>query len=61
MWLQMTSDDDDDNEDKDVLDEEEGPLSKVVNSMAWLPTNDGSKGDSSSIISICNVSFLYWH
>ena len=48
----------DDEEDEDDYDEDNGPLAKGLNSVSWLPTVDGAKGDNMPIDSAKEVRYL---
>lgn len=47
LWSQL---DDDDEEDEDDSDVGRGPLSKGVDSVSWLPTVVGAKGDGNAAL-----------
>lgn len=47
-----SDDDDDDDDDYDEMDDEKGPLAKGIDSVSWLPSVAGAKGDNMPITSI---------
>ena len=48
----------DEDEDEDDYDEDKGPLSKGIDSVSWLPSVDGAKGDNMPIDSVKEVRLL---
>lgn len=53
---QLAADDDDEDEDDDDDEEEEkGPLSKGIDSVSWLPSVVGGKGDNMQVSSVKEV------
>jgi hypothetical protein len=50
---------DDDDEDDEDEDDKKGPLSKGIDSVSWLPTVIGSKGDNMSITTAKEVRDTY--
>ena len=59
-WVRRLSvsdnEEDDDDDDDDMFDEERGPLANGVDSVSWLPSVMGRKGDNMPITSKKEVS-----
>ena len=52
MFMGLDEDDDDDDDD---FDDDKGPLAKGIDSVSWLPTVNGAKGDNMPIDTAAEV------
>ena len=54
----LDDDDDDDEDEYDEDDDAKGPLANGIDSVSWLPSVEGAKGDNMPIESTKEVRFV---
>ena len=54
----LDNDEDEDDDDDEYDDEDKGPLANGIDSVSWLPSVEGAKGDNMPIESTKEVRFV---